>query len=204
MAVDLLESEADGANRAWINRVIGLVDRASRQLERSSESAHFALIQATALLKEQVGTGVGDGEVKVRRGLLAWQVRKIREFVDDRISHRLLVSDLSSIVQMSEAHFSRLFKLTFGESPHAFILRRRLELAARLMLECAAPLSDIALQCGFTDQAHLCKQFRQAVKESPAAWRRAQRGVALQLSPNRYHRLEPAVVQAPVYGATAA
>jgi len=78
----------------------------ARQLERSSGSAAFSRsIQATALLKEQVGTEVGEIEVTVRRGLLAWQMRKIREFVDDRISCRLLVSDLSSVVQMSEAHF---------------------------------------------------------------------------------------------------
>jgi AraC family transcriptional regulator len=202
--VDLLKSQAGEADGAWIDRVIGLLDRASRQLERCSGPAHFAIIQATALLKEQAGTEAGPVAGRIRQGLLAWQVRKVREFVDDRISSRLLVSDLSSVVQMSEAHFSRLFKLALGESPHAFILRRRLELAGRLMMETAAPLSDIALQCGFTDQAHLCKQFRQAVRQTPAAWRRAQMGGELQPSPNRLHRIEPAPVQRIEYGANAA
>jgi AraC family transcriptional regulator len=202
--VDLLESESGDTNGAWINHVIGILDRASRQLERSSGSAHFAIIQATALLKKQVGTEADEVEMKVRRGLLGWQMRKIQEFVDDRISCRLLVSDLSAVVQMSEAHFSRLFKLGFGESPHAFILRRRLELAARLMLESTAPLSDIALQCGFTDQAHLCKQFRQAVKQTPAAWRRANTNGVLQLSPDQTPRIEPASVRRVEYSARAA
>jgi AraC-like DNA-binding protein len=49
------------------------------------------------------------------------------------------------------------------------------ELAAQYMLATDASLSDIALTCGFTDQAHLCKQFRQAAGETPAAWRRARR-----------------------------
>ena len=124
-----LESDPCETPTAWINRVIGLLDHASRQLGRCSESAQFALIQATALLKQQVCPEVQTIEIKVRRGLLAWQVRKIREFVDKRLSSRLLVSDLSSVVEMSEAHFSRLFKQAVGESPHAFILRRRLELA---------------------------------------------------------------------------
>jgi AraC family transcriptional regulator len=202
--VNLLESETGEARGAWINRVIGLLDHASRQLECSSESAHFAIIQATALLKEQAGSGMPRAEVRIRRGLLAWQVRKIREFVDERISRRLLVSDLSCVVQMSEAHFSRLFKLAFGASPHAFILQRRLGLAGRLMLESAAPLSDIALQCGFTDQAHLCKQFRQAVGESPAAWRRARRDATLQPGTDRSHRLERATVRRMEYRASAA
>ena len=57
---------------------------------------------------------------------------------------------------------SRSFKRTFGESPHAFLVRRRVELAAQYMLTTDAPLSDIALRCGFADQPHLCKHFRQA------------------------------------------
>jgi AraC family transcriptional regulator len=204
MAVDLLEAQTGEASAAWINHVILLLDRASRQLERCSGSAQFALVQATALLKEQAGTETRDVQTKARRGLLAWQIRKVREFVDDRISGRLLVSDLSAVVRMSEAHFSRLFKLAFEECPHAFILRRRLELSARLMLETDAPLSDIAQQCGFTDQAHLCKQFRRAVKQSPAAWRRAKRSAVLQLSPIRSVRNEPVAIQALEYEANAA
>jgi AraC-like DNA-binding protein len=187
----------------WINRVIGLLDLASRQLDGCSASVQFALIQATALLKEQVGAQPGVVEVKVRRGLLLWQVHKIREYIEHQLSGRLRVSDLSAVVQMSEAHFSRLFKLAFGESPHAFILRRRLELAARLMMESAAPLSDIALQCGFTDQAHLCKQFRHVLRETPAAWRRAQRDGILICSPSRSLRLEAATAQRAECGASA-
>jgi AraC-like DNA-binding protein len=54
-------------------------------------------------------------------------------------------------------------------------MRRRVELAARYMLTTDAALSDIALRCGFADQAHLCKNYRQAVGQTPAAWRRVQR-----------------------------
>jgi AraC-like DNA-binding protein len=77
------------------------------------------------------------------------------------------------LVQRSEAHFARSFRLTFGESPHAFVVRRRLELAARYMLQTEMDLSEIALRCGFSDQAHLCRRFREATGQSPAAWRRA-------------------------------
>ncbi len=55
------------------------------------------------------------------------------------------------------------------------MIQRRLQLAAQYMLETATSLSDIALRCGFTDQAHLCKHFRQATGQTPAAWRRARR-----------------------------
>jgi AraC family transcriptional regulator len=101
-----------------------------------------------------------------------WWAHKIREHIDRHITDRVLTSDLGALVGLSETHFMRSFKRAFGVPPHAFMLRRRLELAARYMLETDAPLSDIALQCGFTDQAHLSNRFREATGTSPAAWRR--------------------------------
>jgi AraC-like DNA-binding protein len=107
--------------------------------------------------------------------LLAWQARKVRDYIDGHIVGPVLVADLCALVQRSQAYFSRSFKRTFGESPHVFLVRRRAELAAQCMLTTDACLSDIALQCGFTDQAHLSKHFRQAMGQTPAAWRRAHR-----------------------------
>jgi len=106
--------------------------------------------------------------------LLAWQARKVLDYIDRHITSRVPVADLSALVWRSEAHFSRSFRGTFGYSPHAFVVRRRVELAAKYMLRADMSLSDIALGCGFVDQAHLCKHFRVVTGETPAAWRRAQ------------------------------
>ena len=118
----------------------------------------------------------------------AWQARKVRQYIDSQIPSPIPVLDLCTLVGLSEAHFARSFKDTFGMSPHAFVMRRRLELAARYMLQTDAPLSDIALQCGFADQAHLGNRFREATGLSPAAWRR------LRCSQERH---QPAVDAAP-------
>jgi AraC family transcriptional regulator len=67
----------------------------------------------------------------------------------------LLVADLCALIKLNEAHFSRSFKRTFADSPNAFLIRRRLKRAEQYMLQTDASLSDIALRCGFTDQAHL-------------------------------------------------
>lgn len=161
----------------WIQSVIGLLDIASRQLEHSKVAAQSAIEQASALLQDQMQPRPQPrAGARASRGLLAWEIRKVRDYVDARIAERVLVSDLSAIVRLSEAHFSRSFTQAVGLSPHAFVLRRRVELAAQLMLGSADSLAGIALRCGFSDQAHLCKQFRKMVGESPRAWRRSRRG----------------------------
>jgi AraC family transcriptional regulator len=159
---------------SWIQSVIGLLDVATQQLDSSKEAAQSAIELATSLLHEQMRPHSREGS-RASGGLLAWQVRKVRDYVDAHIAGRVLVPSLSAVVNLSEAHFSRLFKQTLGLTPHAFVLRRRLEFAARLMLESTESLTDIALCCGFTDQAHLCKLFRQSMGATPAAWRRARR-----------------------------
>jgi AraC family transcriptional regulator len=157
----------------WIRDVIALLDSAVRRLHHVKQTAPDALLEAASLLRMQLAPQAPDENTVGTGRLLAWQANKVRDYIDSHLTGPLLVSDLSGLIRLSEAHFSRSFKRTFGESPHAFVIRRRLEFAARYMLQTDAPLSDIALQCGFADQAHLCKHFRSAVGFTPAAWRRA-------------------------------
>ncbi len=162
-------------SREWMHRVISLLEAAVGQLHGQEHPAQGTLLEAASLLRRQVHPPA-TGEVPDRRErLLAWQARKVRDYIDTHITGPILVADLCTLVQRSSAHFSRAFKCTFGESPHSYVVRRRVELAAQCMLTTDASLSDIALRCGFADQAHLSKQFRQAAGQTPAAWRRAQR-----------------------------
>jgi AraC family transcriptional regulator len=162
-------------SREWMHRVITLLEAAVGQLHNREHPAQGTLLEAASLLRQQIDPPAA-GEIPDGRGrLLAWQAHKVRDYIDSHITGPVLVADLCSLVQRSEAHFSRSFKRTFGESPHTFVVRRRVELAAQYMLTTDASLSDIALRCGFTDQAHLCKHFRQAAGQTPAAWRRLHR-----------------------------
>jgi AraC family transcriptional regulator len=154
----------------WMHEVIALLDAAIGHL-RQEQAAHGAILEATSLLRRQVDPRPAADEGK--QCLLAWQARKVLDYIDSHITSRVLVADLCALVWRSEAHFSRSFRGTFGCSPHAFVVRRRVKLAARYMLSTDMSLSDIALACGFVDQAHLCKHFRVLAGETPAAWRRA-------------------------------
>ena len=161
--------------REWVRHVLTLLDEAVRQLQPSEEVAHSTILEATSLLRKQIDSETAQQLPDGGGRLLAWQARKVCDYIDSHITGPVLIADLCALIQRSEAHFSRSFKRTFGEPPHAFVIWRRLELAARYMLESDAPLSDIAQRCGFTDQAHFSKHFRQSTGQTPAAWRRARR-----------------------------
>jgi AraC family transcriptional regulator len=157
-------------SREWMHRVMKLLEAAVGQLHDLQHPVHGTLLEAASLLRQQIPRPAREGG-----RLLDWQAHKVRDYIDSHITEPILVADLCALVQRSEAYFSRSFKRTFGESPHSFVIRRRVELAAQFMLTTDASLSDIASECGFADQAHLCKHFRQSVGETPAAWRRVHR-----------------------------
>jgi AraC family transcriptional regulator len=172
-----------GRPKDWMHHVISLLDAATNELYHTENAAHGTILKAASLLRQQVDPPAA-GVVPTERGrMLAWQVRKVRDYIDAHIARPVLVADLCALVYRSEAHFARAFKRTFGKSPHSFVVRRRVELAAQYMLTTNATLSDIALRCGFTDQAHLCKHFRQATGQPPGAWRRAQRSDEHEIEP---------------------
>ena len=107
-----------------------------------------------------------------RGGLSAWQIKHVLARIDANIDGPLRLAELAAAARLSSSYFSRPFKVSVGETPHAYIMRHRMEHAKRLMLEHAAPLAEIALSCGLADQAHLSRMFRQIVGESPNFWGR--------------------------------
>jgi AraC family transcriptional regulator len=158
-----------------VGRAVALLEAADRELGQAQEAARFSIARAASILLAGIGhpahTSSPRGDAAA---LLPWQSRRVLDYIEEHLSTPIRVSDLSALLHRTEAHFSRVFKRTFGVSPHAYVLRRRIELASRLMIESTTPLSEIALKCGFNDQAHLSKRFRRQKGETPAAWRREQ------------------------------
>jgi transcriptional regulator GlxA family with amidase domain len=109
----------------------------------------------------------------VRGGLAPWQIRKLTTYVDANLDRTITTRCLADIARLSSFHFCRAFRDSFGDSPHGYVIRRRMERAQGLMLTTAASLGQIAADCGLADQAHFNKLFRKFAGESPGAWRRA-------------------------------
>jgi AraC family transcriptional regulator len=153
------------------NSLALLLEAAKSELVHDQEAARTSLATASAILQLEIERRSG-AKASRTGGLAGWQMARVRSFIDSNLDRTIHASDLSAVARLSTAHFSRSFKRAFGEPPHAYIVRRRLEEACHLMLTSSALLSDIALRVGFSDQAHLCKLFRHAFGQSPAKWRR--------------------------------
>ena len=150
-----------------------LLDAARQKLDGDHEAAKVLLTRATSLLRVAIDRRAMGGDAqRAGGGLAGWQARRLVVFIDARLDQPIRLNELSEVSKLSTAYFCRAFKRTFGETPHSYIVRRRLDKAETLMLTSDLPLSHIAIRCGFTDQAHLCKLFRQQYAHSPAAWRR--------------------------------
>ena len=150
-----------------------LLDAAAISLGPDQAAIETVLSRAHTLVTSMLRSDTGHGEAGAEGGGMApWQVRRVRAYVEERLHEALTVKQVAEAVRLSCSHFSRAFKASFGVSPHAYIMRRRIERAKRLMRTSNEPLVQIALTCGLSDQAHLSRAFRRAEGCSPSTWRR--------------------------------
>jgi AraC family transcriptional regulator len=110
--------------------------------------------------------GLLDNVRAAHGGMAPWQRRKVERYLRDNLEHPLQVGELAKEISLSSSQFFRVFRESFGTTPHVHIVRLRLELPQRLMLSTENPLSHIALACGLADQAHFTRVFRRGVGET--------------------------------------
>jgi AraC-like DNA-binding protein len=108
----------------------------------------------------------------VRGGLAPWQERRAKEMIAANLDG-VPVKELARECRLSSAHFSRAFRRSVGVAPHRWLIEQRVVLSKEKLRDDGLSLSDVAMECGFSDQSHLTRVFRQAVGVSPGAWRRA-------------------------------
>jgi AraC-like DNA-binding protein len=142
-------------------------------LDDERGTAEDSLRRASQMLEGIADVPASAPEQQPRGGLSPWRVRKVLCHIEAHLDRTIRNEDLAALVHLNPSHFGRAFRNSFGEPPHEYVIRRRVERAQGLMLSTDASLSDIALDCGLADQSHLTRLFRRIVGESPRAWRRA-------------------------------
>lgn len=167
-------SSCDEALAPEARRTIAdILAQAEQMLCHDPDQARFLIEQARNLVvpdEEAPPPARTDG--RPAGGLALWQVRRVLDHVQRTLHGTIRIENLAALCGLSPSHFSRAFKRTMGATPQACVNDMRFRRAQDLMLESDASLSEIAIACGFYDQAHLCKQFRQMARQSPNAWRR--------------------------------
>lgn len=108
-----------------------------------------------------------------KQGLTLWQQRRASQMLLDQLDRDTTLAELAAACGLSQGHFSRAFRLSFGLPPHRWLLRERVRRAAHLLAATPQPIDEIAVACGFVDQSHLSRVFRKMMHMPPAAWRRA-------------------------------
>ncbi|HEV7323855.1 MAG TPA: AraC family transcriptional regulator [Bosea sp. (in: a-proteobacteria)] len=108
--------------------------------------------------------------------LAAWQLRRAREIMTARLASNLTIAQVASECRLTPSHFARAFRHSTGVAPHRYLMQLRVSEAKKHLSQQHLPLSDIALMCGFGDQSHFTRVFRQLAGTSPGAWRRGRSG----------------------------
>lgn len=154
--------------------IAALLHEAATLVLHDRQATQVRLDAASALLAAPLAPPLCDGAVK--RLLAPWQARRIRAYIEEHLDGTIRIEALASHARLSVSYFCRAFRGTFGAPPHAFIMQCRIDRALGLLIDSDEPVAQIAIACGFSDQAHFSRVFSQKAGMPPSAWRRYQRG----------------------------
>jgi AraC family transcriptional regulator len=126
-------------------------------------------VLAVHLLRQY--TAAKPALTRYESGLPQHQLVKILDYINDHLDQEIKLMDLAALLDMSQFHFSYLFKQAIGTTPYQYLLQQRVERAKRLLKHTDRSIMDIAFACGFNSHSHLSKQFRQIAGMTPKAYR---------------------------------
>ncbi|WP_271411211.1 AraC family transcriptional regulator [Pseudomonas sp. Q1-7] len=113
------------------------------------------------------------GEVR-RRPLGSLDIERLDDYIRDNLARRISVAELAQVACLSPSHFHAQFKDSLGLTPHQYLLKTRLDRAARLLRESDRPLVRIAEECGFSSQSALTTAMRRYLGLTPKRLRGAE------------------------------
>ena len=106
-------------------------------------------------------------------GLTPCKLHRTIAYILAHLEHKLSLTELAAVAQMSSAHFARLFKGATGQTPHQYVITCRMKRAKQLLTGTTFPLHEISARVGYADQSHFTALFRQYVATTPKAHRDA-------------------------------
>jgi len=107
-----------------------------------------------------------------RGGLAVWQQKRVLEFMEEHLAENITLQAMADLVRLSPYHFLRSFKQSFGEPPHRYWTRRRIERAKTLLADPRAPITEIAFDVGYGGTSAFSASFRRLTGLTPTEYRR--------------------------------
>lgn len=144
-----------------------------------SEQAPFVLDSYGFLIAEQLLADRREGAPgDLRKGhndrLKQQRLDLVLDHLHRQLDGELDLAELAEVANLSQFHFIRAFRQMMGRTPHRYVLECRVRRAQELLAASDAPIAQVALNAGFSSQAHLTSVFKKYSGHSPAAFRRAQ------------------------------
>jgi AraC family transcriptional regulator len=175
----LADPKMTSEQRMRLRSIIRILETAKQALPNGGGHVHRRIAKAVALLQAECALAHADNGLAARierQRLPPWKVARVARFIDANLCKPIRVEEIAAIARLNPKYFSWAFRMTVGETPHAYIIRRRIERAQQMIVLTDKPLAKIALDCGLGDQSHLTHLFRRLVGVSPGKWRRLQAG----------------------------
>jgi AraC family transcriptional regulator len=181
--LDEFGDENDGCRCETLSWPFGKVDSRLKNLalcllpvlerpEAASELYVDHLVLAAHAYIARTYGGIQSAPSVVRGGLAPWQLNRATEMLKANLDGQIALSQVARECKLSVSHFVRAFKQTVGEPPYRWLLQQRMDAAKGLLLHSGLPMVEIALKCGFADQACFIRAFRKLLGTTPGEWRR--------------------------------
>ena len=147
-----------------------LLSNAGAELERYGSDPMLARSLGGVLLRALHLRLFGE---QAQRATGPLDLERLDAFILDNLARRISVAELAQVACLSPSHFHAQFKDSVGLTPHQYLLKSRLDLAARLLRESGMPLIRIAEECGFSSQSALTNAMRRYLGLTPKRLRSA-------------------------------
>ena len=165
-----LESKCEIEDDFLVQAVYSLAEDVQQGLPNGILYAEGLSMMIIGWLKKHYSTKKEKQFQKI--GLSRGQMDRIRQFIDTYLDTDLSIERLAAEVCISPFHFIRLFHLSFGVTPHKYILQARVSRAAMLLRQRRdMTVTVIALAVGFSNQPHLTQVFKSQMGQTPKQWR---------------------------------
>lgn len=141
----------------------------------TSDQRQYAELLGMVLMHEllRLNNGTVAAEPSLRGGLAGWQRKRVAQYMQEHLSEEITLATLAEIAGLSQFHFVRAFKQSFGLPPHRYLSSLRMEKATSLLANPATSVTQIAFNLGFSETSSFTSAFRKHTGLTPTAYRRS-------------------------------